>query len=306
MRPTTNIPTATSVTHEHLLSVLNTETLRLPGERPFRVLDVGCGNGLLLGYVLSNLPRLNPSLRVEVHGLDVADHGVQPGDYFAATIDRLCAEHPDVKWTERLSLISVKDTWPYPNDFFDAIYSNQVLEHVGDYDLLFSETHRTLRTGGFAAHLFPLEHAVYEGHLLLPWVHRVRNHDVMVAYIRALSRLGLGKYPRFHRESGVDIDDFSERHADYMHYFTNYLTMDEALDLGKRHGLRTSFRYTEEFYTRKLASILRRAPRFEYRRNRSGLRDLLATQFYRYISCITLFLEKKETYTCPSLVRREE
>ena len=306
MMVSNTIPRATSVTHEHLLGVLNTQTRQWPNERPLRMLDVGCGNGVLLGYVLSNLPKLHPALKLEIYGLDVADHGVQPGDYFAATIGTLCAEHPDVPWKQRLALISVKDSWPYPDDFFDAIYSNQVLEHIGDHDVLFSEINRTLRNGGFAAHLFPLEHAIYEGHLLLPWVHKVRNHDVMVAYIRLLSRLGLGKYKRFHRESGVDVNDFSERHADYMHYFTNYLTMDEALDLGKRHGLRTSFRYTGEFYSRKIASVLRRTPRYEYLRNRSGLRDWLAILFCRYVASITLFLEKKETYTCPAPVSLTE
>jgi SAM-dependent methyltransferase len=291
------IPRAISVTHEHLLSVVNTELKRATPARPFRLLDVGCGKGQLSGYLHGNLPLLNPGLCLEVYGLDVSDHGVQPGDYFAETLRHLSTAYPGVEWSDRLALISVRDPWPYPDDHFDAVISNQVLEHVGDHDRLFSEIRRTLKTGGFSAHLFPLEHAILEGHLLLPGVHRVRDHDQMIAYIRLLSRLGLGKYRGINRASPVAIDDFAERHADYMHYFTNYLTLGEALDAAKRCRMRASFRYSGEFYSRKIASILKRPPRYEYRRSRSGLGDWLAISFCKYIASITLFLEKKERYT---------
>ena len=73
--------------------------------------------------------------------------------------------------------------------------------------------------------------------------------------------------------------------------------MGEALDHAKRHGLRGSCRYTCELYTRKISAVLHKTPTYEYRRMRSALADALASSLCRYIASITLFLEKKQTYS---------
>src|SRR5690606_4736744 len=126
-----------------------------------------------------------------------------------------------------------------------------------------------------------------ESHLNLPFVHRVRNHDLLVRYIATLSRLGLGKYPAERRASGMPLSVYAERHADYMVHFTHYRSYGEFLQLAKRHHLRASYRYTREFYTRKLARILGRPPRASYHRRRSALLDWLSVTVLRYVSGVT-------------------
>jgi SAM-dependent methyltransferase len=288
---------ATSITHQHILAVIVTELKHRRTEGPVRILDVGCGNGKLIAFLHSNLPILLPFLTFELHGFDVNDHGVQKTGYFDSTISDLTSAFPEVPWIERLRVISSDSAWPYPREAFDVIISNQVLEHIQDPNFFFSEIYRVLRFQGFSAHLFPLKHYIYEGHLLLPYVHRILNHDLLVAYINFLSLLGLGKYKEHRAATGVSRHAFSLAHADYMAFFTHYLSYSELLRLGKIAGLRTSFRYTLEFYTSKLRQIFRMVPRMEYRRPQSAVTEWMKIAVLRYLSGITLFLEKDEVYT---------
>lgn len=293
------ISRASSITHEHILAVILTElAARGTQEGALRILDAGCGNGRLLEYLATNLALVHPELSVELHGYDVGDHGVQTAvTYFGDTVQRLTGQIPGTPWADRLHLISQDDRWPFPDGYFDVVVSNQVLEHVHDHDAFLGQLVRVLKTGGFSAHLFPLRHYIYESHLNLPFVHRIRNHDLLVRYITTLSRLGLGKYSGEGRASGVPLSVYAERHADYMVHFTQYRSYDDFLQLAKRHHLRASFRYTQEFYSSKLARMLGRPPRARYRRRRSALIDWLCVMVLRYVSGVTLFLEKRESYT---------
>ena len=291
----TQVPPASSVTHDHLLAVLATESAALAPGSTFRVLDVGCGDGKLLAFLARGFPLLRPEVQLELYGFDVAEPGVQRGGFLSRAVAELQSEIPAVDWSGRLTAIAADDRWPYPDGFFSAVISNQVLEHVANHEHFFAELYRTLAWTGISVHLFPLIHYVYEGHLHLPLVHRIADHDVRRRYIAWLSAVGLGKFARQHRASGISREAFAERHADYLQHYTNYLSARQVLQLGKRHGLRASFRYTSQFYSRKLAGLLFGRRRFHYRR--SGAVWAWATALVlRYVSSVTLFLEKKEIY----------
>lgn len=289
---------AKSITHEHLLSILNTESeSRITGGGIVRILDVGCGDGYFMEYIMQNYGILNSSIEFEIYGFDVDNHGVQSKGYFTKTIELLEKSFPEISWVNRLSVISDQESWPYSDNFFDFIISNQVVEHVRDHETFFSEINRTLKTNGCSIHLFPLKHYIYEGHLHLPLVHKIMNYDFMISWIKCLSRLGIGKYKTLHKDSSVSLEQYAERHADYMCFFTNYLSYAEVLMLGKKHCLRTSFRYTQEFYKKKLQSVLGMKPKYKYQCKRSSAIDWLSIHFLKYVSSITLVLHKNETYT---------
>jgi SAM-dependent methyltransferase len=290
------IPRASSITHQHILSVVNTEVCEVTPGRPVRILDAGCGNGKLVAYLTRALGVLRPEVEWEVYGFDVHDHGVQAEGYIQQTLDFLHSDVPGIEWKERIACVGSTESWPYADDFFDVVVSNQVLEHVRDHARFFRENARVLRNGGFAVHLFPLGHYLYETHLNLPFVHWIGDHDLLYRYIRFLSRLGLGKYRSSRRVSGVSLDEYSERHADYLYHYTSYLSQTQALGLARTAGLRASYRYTPYFYAAKLRSLLRLSPRYLYPHRRSGILTWLGTLILRHVSCITLFLQKKETY----------
>lgn len=288
---------AESFTHKHLLSILNTEINDLKDCSKLKVLDVGCGDGHLINYLLTSISEIHPTLEFDLYGFDVSDHGVQSEGFFKRTIEYLSSQNPSIPWYERLEVVSTKQKWPYPDSFFDFIISNQVVEHVLDHELFFSEIYRTLKVGGGSVHLFPLKSYIYEGHLKLPVVHRISDYDFKIAYIKFLSRLGVGKFKEHKRKYSVTLNEYAERHADYMFFYTNYLSFSEVLKLCKRHNLRASFRYTKEFYINKLRSIFGLNSRLDYSYKRSGFIDLLATHILKYVSSVTLYLQKKETYT---------
>jgi len=278
----TGLTMSRSTTHEHLVSVIHTECERFTPGSLVRILDAGCGKGSLMDWLASELPRLRPNLIFEVYGFDVADHGVQG---------------KNVSTNPRIRTISIKEPWPYPEEFFDVVISNQVLEHVAQPDDFFEEMKRTLKPNGFAAHQFPLKNYFLEGHIFLPFVHWIKNHDHMRSYICFLSRFGLGRFPDHHAATGVDLDEFSEQHADFMMFFTRYMSACEAMDLAHRHGLRGSFRYTREYYTRRFKKLLGSKKQKElYNRRRSALMELFSFLVFRHISGITLFLEKRNIY----------
>lgn len=286
---------ATSVTHEHLLAVVLTEARAMSLSRPLRVLDAGCGNGALISYLHGNLSRADSSLQAEIWGFDIHDHGVQQPEFLTAAQERLAERHPEVDWHGRVISISGEDPWPFPDGYFDMVVSNQVGEHIRDLEAFFGRVGGALRTGGVSAHLFPLRDYLFESHLFLPLVHRIRSHDLRVAAIRAMSALGLGKFTQ-QATSRSELDDFALRHADYIDFLTSYRTWPQVAAAANHSHLRVSSRYTREFYFRKLASLLGRSYPFIYRRRRRALPDAAWFSVFKRLSSVTIFLEKDQAY----------
>src|SRR5690349_4524150 len=83
------LPPASSVTHDHLLAVLATESAALAPGSTFRVLDVGCGDGKLLALLARGYPLLRPGVTLELYGFDVAEPGVQRAGFLARAVAEL-------------------------------------------------------------------------------------------------------------------------------------------------------------------------------------------------------------------------
>jgi SAM-dependent methyltransferase len=277
-------------THEHLLSVLASSLPASP--TGVRVLDAGCGAGALLGLLHEQLPSVRPDVTpVEVHGFDVVDQSLHAGDPLRSALDRLAAVDADVDWASRLSLVRPDDPWPYEDASFDAVVSNQVLEHVVDLDHFLGQTARVLRPGGSSHHMFPLRDYVWEGHLLLPLVHRIRSHDARQAYIRLLSRAGLGKY-----RPGSDLDKFAERHADYVHHLTTYRSWPQVADAAARAGLRVDYGWTLDYYRQKARRVRGRPLQGRYERAPSAAVQVASFHLLKRLASITVTLTREQTY----------
>jgi SAM-dependent methyltransferase len=57
---------------------------------------------------------------------------------------------------------------PYPDACFDAVISDQVFEHVIDYDSAIDEIYRVLKPGGVTLHIFPSRLSPVEVHTHVP------------------------------------------------------------------------------------------------------------------------------------------
>ena len=110
-----------------------------------RILDIGCGIGT---YV-----RRFRQYSDDVYGVDV-----EPERVAEASVD--AAEHPAWRAGEEL---------PFPDDWFDLVFSNEVIEHVDDDRQTIREAVRVTKPGGtiviFAPNrLYPFEtHGAYFG-----------------------------------------------------------------------------------------------------------------------------------------------
>jgi len=278
---------------EHMVAVLASE-VAASGRRSARVLDAGCGNGELILHLHEQLRVLHPGISLEFFGFDVSDSAVQQSGFLARAIRRLREALPGVPWDDRIRAITSHDPWPFPDGHFDYVISNHVVEHVLNHDLFFGETRRVLREGGTSIHLCPLSHSVYEGHLFMPPVHWLKDYDLLKSAILWASRLGWGTYAQGKR-LGVEKDrrTFAESRADYLLFETNYLSRAQILALAKRHRMRCSFRYTEDFYFNRLRHVLRLSPRMSLQPPRHAFLHGLSVFFLMWISSVTVLMEKK-------------
>jgi SAM-dependent methyltransferase len=256
------IPAATSITHQHLLSTITTEAAN---RSSVKVVDIGCGGGVMMRYLRKSLPMLLPACAIEVSGFDVSDF----------------APHDNTNLESDTLTVRTGEPWPYADKSVDVMISNQVIEHVGDASSFFSEISRCLKIDGVSIHLFPLKHVLWEDHVSVPLAHRVPRPG----FIRAMSKITVGQDKNIF---GGSESDFGQRAADYLKKYTSYRTRRELTKAARSYGLRPSFDYTPYFYTSKLRAIAGRTPKLKY--SQHPMIENFAFFFLRYVSSITLVL----------------
>lgn len=278
-----------SITHRHIISIVNTLIREKFKKRHIRILDAGFGQAKLLKFLHEFLPKFNPDITFEVFGYDISDHGVQDNGFYQKAIETLKMDFPNLDWEERLKLITSDSKWPFEAGYFDIVISNQVLEHVWNHNFFLDENNRVLCLGGMAIHLFPVKEVIIDWHLFLPFVHKFKNWDFTYKFISFCSRMGLGKYV-----NELNLEEYSQSHADFVHFYCNYPTHQYLSQLAKKNGFRLSTRFSLNFYTKKIKEILRIKDKFNYDYSKSS--SILSFPILKYISSVTFILEKEESY----------
>ncbi len=153
------------------------------------------------------LARLGPTTEL----LDLgAGAGIVPAMDFRGRAGRVCGVDPDPRVAENPYLdegrVGVGEAIPYPDQSFDLVFADNVLEHLERPDLVFAEVARVLKPGGrFLAktpnawHYMPLI-ARLTPHGFHQWVNRWRGRaevDIFPTRYRAntpgtLERLAAG------------------------------------------------------------------------------------------------------------------
>jgi SAM-dependent methyltransferase len=283
---------ATSVTHLHILAVVATEFADLDGGRPVRVLDAGCGKGGLMAYLQANLAPLHPGIEFEVHGFDVHDAQMEQAPSAEAVAANLRELSPEESWDGRVTYVSVADPWPYDDDHFDIVVTNQVVEHVADLDFFLNELSRTMKPGSFSVHVFPFRRILYEWHLKLPLVHLIDDFRLRAKAIELLTRAGLGTFPEFRALDGIDEATYGRTRADFIQFGTFYRSWREVARAAKIAGLRSTHRYTRELPTQKLRAVLSRPATYRYPRRPIPLGEWLSFVLLPELLTATILLEK--------------
>lgn len=283
-----------SITHRHILSVINTIIRRekiLDKIQTIKILDAGCGSGILIYYLNKYLPLFNPGKKFMIFGYDVLDHGVQEQGYFDKTFFYLQNKTPEINWNERIKMIKSDENWPFENESFDFVVSNQVLEHVWNHDHFFRENNRVLSAKGFSMHLFPVKEVFIDGHIFLPKVHQLNSWDAIYRKVKFYSKLGLGRYRTEKSIYNQNVTFFSKVWADKIYHFCNYQTYREISKAVKKNRLCLTTRFTFNYYWRKLNETMGIVPDFYYDNNVSSK---MIFYFLKHISGISIVLFKGE------------
>lgn len=122
--------------YRHIGRAVRAHERRYRGEvRPFRILDVGCGTGAAVIDLKKLFGRA-----VEVVGVDVVAMQID----IARERMKQYGVWAEFEWYDGYHL-------PYADEYFDAVYTSDVLGHVSDVTAWLAELSRVLRPGGVLA-----------------------------------------------------------------------------------------------------------------------------------------------------------
>ena len=138
------------------------------------VLDIGSGaGGKTLYYATLGVKK--------IYGVDVVPHYEHEA--------RALAEEKNL--SDRAEFLTADATaLPFPDDCFDVIIANDVMEHVAEPEAVLREAHRVLKPGGRFFTNFPPYYHPYGAHLSdvigIPWVHAFFSEPVLIEAYREL------------------------------------------------------------------------------------------------------------------------
>jgi len=170
------------------------------------VLDLGCGKGGTVAWLLEQ--------GFDAYGIDTRAEYIENGR---------CYLDPD-----RLTVLD-GDSYPYPNDYFDIVISDQVFEHVADLEQLAREVTRTTKPGGVGLHVFPAKWMFVEPHMRTPLVHWLPKGPVRHAAIRTALSLGWAA-PYFNDRNIADRAVIYSKYSDNETFYRRLALIGQVLE----------------------------------------------------------------------------
>lgn len=169
-----------------------------------RVLDYGCGAGATV--------RSLRDAGFDAHGFDISDY----------------QDEPSARVT-----IGPPGRLPYPDDYFDVVFSDQVFEHALDQDGIFAELYRITRPGGVHLHIIPAKWQLIEPHIYVPLGGLIGSHW----WFRLWATLGV----RNEFQKGLACGEVARLNRQYFCDGLNYVSTWHYRRLWRRTGFRARF-----------------------------------------------------------------
>ncbi len=194
-------------------------------KQEIRILDYGSGRGRSVA-VLRNMGFLAFGVEVDLvpfnNGLDYFEqNGYKPNDF--------------------LSLIGNNCKTTFGDNFFDIVFSEQVLEHVEEVDIMIEEISRITKDGGVHIHTFPAKYHLVEQHLFMPIIHWLPKNRIRKWAIFLFTKLG--KEPYWDTLSGRSTNEKTEVYYSYSTKKTFYRSAKRIKRLLDRYGFVSSHEY---------------------------------------------------------------
>lgn len=194
--------------HRYLLEYVSSFARERPSAT---ILDYGCGPGQV---VFAARKR-----GIDAYGTDTFFGGTSAREGLASS--------------ERLGDVireMVDNKIPFEDDSFDLVLSNQVFEHVDDLDGVLDEINRVMKKDAVLLSLFSTKENFREGHIGIPFAHRLKQNRFRYYYTFCLRSLGLGQ----HKENKSN-KQWTKTALDWVDKYTVYYTIPECVSSFSRH-----------------------------------------------------------------------
>lgn len=159
-------------------------------DKATKVLEVGCGTG---NYVIA----LNLLKGCQAWGIDISEEMLSIAKKRTSSINFIVQD-------------AIK--LDFPNEFFDFVFSVNVIHHIENHQRYYKEAYRVLKYGGIIATVTDSE-----------WI--LRNRRPLTLYFPETLELDLKRYPPIEKlkdiMKGVGFHNIKEEMTEYYYYLTD-------------------------------------------------------------------------------------
>ena len=183
------------------------------------VLDVGCGRGQTVAQLLK--------LGFDAYGMEASREQARLAREGMENV----GEDPN-----RIRLLPAPDfSYPFEEEAFDVVLSDNVIEHVADIQGFAREISRVTRAGGHGWHIFPSHRCLVEPHVRMPFVHWLPSGRARSRLIAVWTLFGIeAHWPKL---DGAAASAKSTAYAKYLEENTCYRSTGEIVAAFRNYGL---------------------------------------------------------------------
>lgn len=170
------------------------------------ILDFGCGKG--------DVVKQGLAMGLDIYGAET----------FFKDNDRIAVQNSSLK--EKIHPIE-ENKIDCADNKFDVIISNQVIEHIDNLPEMVAELDRVSKSNSEIFAIFPTKNIWLEGHVGLPFAHRLTKRSKSQYWYLLLARkLGLGFY-----KENKSHQDWAKRAASKLNDYCYYRSREQIIEI---------------------------------------------------------------------------